>query len=64
MGGAGLAAEVLRAGLVDECHLFLNPVIIGGGTAALPDHLRLDLDLLDERRFTNGVVLVRYRIRP
>ncbi len=63
VGGAGLAAEALRAGLVDECHLYLNPVIVGGGTAALPGHLRLDLELLDERRFGNGVVLVQYRIR-
>jgi dihydrofolate reductase len=64
VGGAALAAEALRAGLVDECHLFLNPVIVGGGTAALPDHLHLDLELLDERRFANGVVYVGYRIRP
>ena len=63
VGGAGLAAEALRARLVDECHLFLNPVVVGGGTSALPGHLRLDLELLDERRFTNGVVHLHYRIR-
>ncbi len=61
IGGAGLAAHALAAGLVDECHLFLSPVVVGGGTRALPDGLRLDLDLLDERRFGNGVVYLRYR---
>jgi dihydrofolate reductase len=64
VGGPGLAAEALAAGLVDECHLFLGPVVVGGGTRALPDGLRLDLELLDERRFGNGVVYVRYRVKP
>jgi dihydrofolate reductase len=63
VGGPGLAAEAFRAGLVDECHLFLNPVVVGGGNRALPDHLRLDLELLDERRFGNGVVHLHYRTR-
>jgi dihydrofolate reductase len=63
VGGAGLAAHAFRAGLVDECHLFLAPVIVGGGTAALPDHVRVDLELLDERRFGNGTVHLRYRTR-
>ena len=63
VGGAELAEVALRAGLVDECHLFLNPVIVGGGTAALPDGLRLDLELLDEDRFANGVVHLHYRLQ-
>ena len=63
VGGPHLAAEAFRAGLVDECHLFLNPVVVGGGNRALPDHLRLDLELLDERRFGSGVVHLHYRIR-
>jgi dihydrofolate reductase len=63
IGGAELAAEAFRAGLVDECHLFIKPVIVGGGKAALPDNVRLELELLDERRFGNGEVYVRYRTR-
>ena len=63
IGGAHIAAQALRAGLVDEVHLLLSPVIVGGGTRALPDDLRLDLELLDETRFTNGVVHVHYRVR-
>ena len=62
VGGAELAAAALAAGLVDEVHLFLNPVVVGGGTRALPDGLRLDLELLDERRFAGGVVYLRYRV--
>jgi riboflavin biosynthesis pyrimidine reductase len=63
VGGPGLAAEALRAGLVDECQVFLNPVVIGGGTPWLPRGVRLDLDLVDEHRFDNGVVYLRYRRR-
>ena len=63
VGGPELAAEALRAGLVDEVQLFLNPVVVGGGTRALPDAVRLQLDLLDERRFGNGVIYLRYRVR-
>jgi dihydrofolate reductase len=63
VGGPGLAAHALRAGLVDECHLFVNPVVVGGGTRALPDNVRLDLDLLDERCFASGVVHLHYRTR-
>jgi dihydrofolate reductase len=63
VGGPRLAAEALRAGLVDEIHLFLSPVIVGGGKRALPDDLRLRLELLNERRFGNGVVYLRYRIK-
>ena len=61
IGGPELAAEAFRAGLVDEVHLFLNPIVVGGGTAALPDDLRLPLELLAERRFASGVVYLRYR---
>jgi dihydrofolate reductase len=61
IGGADLAGQALRAGLVDEYHLFLTPVVVGGGTAALPDGLRRQLELLDERRFGSGVVYLRYR---
>ncbi len=62
VGGPGLAAEALRAGLVDELRLLLVPVVIGRGNPALPDDLRIPLELLDERRFDSGVVYVRYRI--
>jgi dihydrofolate reductase len=63
IGGATIAAEALRAGLVDELHLFLSPVIVGGGTRALPEDVRLELELLAENRFANGVVHLHYRIR-
>jgi dihydrofolate reductase len=62
IGGPVLAAEALRAGLVDEIHLFLNPVIIGGGTRALPDGVRNGLDLRSERRFASGVVHLHYDV--
>ena len=62
VGGAHLAGQAIRAGLVDECHLFVTPVIVGGGTQALPDHVRVGLELLDERRFGNGVVHLHYRV--
>jgi dihydrofolate reductase len=61
VGGAELAAEALRAGLVDELHQVVVPVIVGGGTHWLPDGLRLDLELVGERRFTNGAVHLHYR---
>ena len=63
VGGPGLAAQALKAGLVDECHLFLTPNVVGGGTPALPTGVRLALDLLDERRFAGGVVHLHYRIK-
>jgi dihydrofolate reductase len=63
VGGPELAAQALAAGLVDQCHLFLNPIVVGGGTRALPEGLWLELDLVDERRFDNGVVHLHYRTR-
>jgi dihydrofolate reductase len=62
IGGPHLAAEALRAGLVDDIHLFISPVIIGGGNSALPDDLRLDVELVDQHRFGNGVVHCHYNI--
>ena len=62
VGGAHLAAQAFKAGLVDECRLFVWPVIIGGGKPALPHGNRGYLELLDEHRFGNGVVHLRYRI--
>jgi dihydrofolate reductase len=61
IGGPDLAAQAFRAGLVDECHFFLSPIVVGGGKRALPDNVRLELELLDERRFGNGVVHLHYR---
>lgn len=63
IGGPNIAAEALRAGLIDETHLFLSPVIVGGGTPAFPGHVRVDLELLDERRFAGGFVYLHHRVR-
>ena len=64
IGGATLAASAIQAGLVDEYHLFLVPVIVGGGTRALPDGVRLDLELVDEHRFeASGFAYLSYRAR-
>lgn len=63
IGGPELAAHAFRAGLIDECHLFLTPIIVGGGKPALPGNVRLELELLEERRFGSGVVFLRYRTR-
>lgn len=63
IGGATIAAEAFRHGLVDECVLLLCPVTVGGGKPALPRGVRLDLELIDHRRFDNGVVFVRYAVR-
>ncbi len=60
LGGPGLAATAIAAGLVDELHLFLTPIVVGGGTAALPDDVRVELELLDEHRFASGVVHLHY----
>lgn len=62
IGGAELAGQAMSAGLVDECHLFLVPTIVGNGKPALQDGLRARLGLLDERRFGSGVVYLRYRV--
>ncbi len=62
VGGPELAAQALAGGLVDECHLFLAPVVVGGGTRALPDGMHLGLELLDERRFANDMVYLRYGV--
>jgi dihydrofolate reductase len=64
VGGADLASQALTAGLVDECTLFVWPVAVGDGKPALPADARLSLELLDERRFANGVMLLRYHPRP
>lgn len=61
IGGPELAAHAFRAGLIDECHLFLIPILVGGGKSALPDNVRLELELLEERRFRNGTVFLRYQ---
>jgi dihydrofolate reductase len=61
VGGAVLAAEAFRAGLVDELQLFLTPVLVGGGKHALPQGVSLELELLEERRFRGGTVFLRYR---
>jgi len=61
IGGPDLAAQAFRAGLVDDVHLFLSPIIVGGGTQALPDEGRVRLELQDMRRFGNGVVHLQYR---
>ena len=62
VGGPELAAEALRASLVDDCHLVISPVMVGGGKKALPGGVRRQLELLGERRFGNGVVHLHYRI--
>ena len=59
--GPHLAAQAIRAGLVDEYHLIVGPAIVGGGNRFFPDDVRVDLELLDERRFGNGVVYLRYQ---
>jgi len=63
VGGAELAGQVIAAGLVDECQLFLHPILVGGGKRALPDDVRAELKLVDERRFRSGVVYLHYGLR-
>jgi dihydrofolate reductase len=63
IGGAELAAEAIAAGLVDECQLFLAPIVVGGGKPSLPSGVRVELELTDERRFAGGFVFLRYRTR-
>jgi dihydrofolate reductase len=63
VGGPELAGQAFRVGLVDECHLFVVPGVVGGGRPSFPDNVRLELELLDERRFASGVVHLHYRTR-
>jgi dihydrofolate reductase len=63
IGGPGLAGEAIRAGLVDEYHLFLNPIIVGGGNRALPSDAHIALELIDQRRFGSGVIHLHYQAR-
>ena len=63
VGGADLAGQALSSGLVDEIHLFVNPVVVGGGKRSLPDGVRLNLELVDEHRFGSGVVHLDYRTK-
>src|ERR1700749_3515304 len=62
VGGGDLAGQAIAAGLVDECHLFLCPIVVGGGKRVLPDDVHAHLELLDERRFESGVVHLHYRV--
>ena len=62
VGGPVLAAQAFRAGLVDEIRMFVSPITVGGGNRFLPDGVRLDLELAEERRFAGGVVFLRYRV--
>lgn len=61
VGGPALAAHAFKAGLVDECHLFVAPIVVGGGKLSLPDDVRLQLELLAERQFDSGMVFLHYR---
>jgi dihydrofolate reductase len=63
IGGPELAAHAFRSGLIDECQLFIVPIIVGGGKPCLPANVRSELELLEERRFGNGTVFLRYRVR-
>ena len=63
IGGPTLAGHAFKAGLIDACHLFIAPTVVGAGLRSFPDEMRLDLELLDERRFDSGMVYLRYRSR-
>lgn len=63
ISGADVAASAWHAGLIDECHVFVAPMLVGGGKRMFPDDLRQPLELLDERRFGNGMVFLRYAVR-
>ncbi len=63
VGGPELAAQAIKARLVDEYHVFVVPIVVGGGTQFLPDNVRLELELMDERRFGNGTVHLHYRTK-
>jgi dihydrofolate reductase len=62
VGGPGLAAHALAAGLVDECHVYVTPIVVGGGKRFFPDGLRLELELVEEHRFAGGMVHLGYRV--
>jgi dihydrofolate reductase len=64
IGGADLAGQAIRAGLVDECHLFLCPIAVGRGKRALPTDVRVQLELVEQQGFRNGVVHLHYHVRP
>jgi dihydrofolate reductase len=64
VAGPQLAAHAFRAGLIDEIQLYLSPIIVGAGNPALPDGVKVSLELVDERRFANGVVHLRHRVVP
>jgi dihydrofolate reductase len=63
IGGPNLATHAFRARLVDECHLFLAPIAVGGGKRSLPDNVHVELELVEEHRFGNGMVFLGYRTR-
>jgi len=63
VGGPDIAGQALEAGLVDECHLFVAPIVVGGGKRSLPTNIRVELELLSQRRFDSGVVHLRYRVK-
>jgi dihydrofolate reductase len=63
VGGPELAGQALKAGLVDECHFFVTPIVVGDGKRSLPERVRVKLELLDEHRFQSGVVHLHYRTR-
>jgi dihydrofolate reductase len=63
VSGPDLAAQAFRAALVDECYLIVTPIVVGGGKRSLPNDVRLKLELLDERRFDNGMVYLHYSTR-
>jgi dihydrofolate reductase len=63
VGGPELAAQAFKAGLVEELHLFVTPIVVGGGKRSLPNDVRLKLELIDERRFSSGMVHLHYRTR-
>jgi dihydrofolate reductase len=62
IGGADVASHAFRAGLIDECHLIVHPIIVGGGKPALPPNIRVNLELINEQRFEGGVVQLHYRM--
>jgi dihydrofolate reductase len=63
VGGPHLAAQAMKAGLIDELHQFVTPIVVGGGNLFLPDGVRVKLELVDERRFGNGVLHLHYRTK-